>query len=416
MTPPVTKKEIDRQVTSLLRGVTELIGEEDLRAKLGEGKKLRVKAGFDPTSADLHLGHTVVMEKLRQFQKFGHQVLFLIGDFTATIGDPSGQSKTRPQVGEEEIEINARSYADQAFKVLDRSKTEVRSNSEWFAGMSAAEVIRLAGQHTVSRMSERDDFKKRLSAGEPVGLHEFLYPLVQAYDSVVLEADVEVGGTDQTFNMLLGRDLQRRRGMVPQVVLTMPLLEGLGGRQKMSKSLGNAIGISDEPAEMYGKLMSISDELMFRYDDLLSEAGADRIEEVRRGQLHPMEAKKALAQEITSRYHGVEAATGAASDFETRFQKGGLPEDIPEFFWPETGGEGAAEGPAKVGICRLMRDASLVRSAGEARRLIAQGGVKLDGKRVEDPSLELETVGEALIEVGRRRIVRVRFDQSPRIP
>ena len=402
----MAKKKLDEQIATITRGAAELIGEDELRAQLSAGETLRVKAGFDPTSADLHLGHTVVMEKLRQFQELGHQVVFLIGDFTAGIGDPSGQSKTRPELTPEQIDDNARTYAEQAFKVLDADKTEVRRNSEWFAGMSAADMLSLAGEHTVSRMTERDDFEKRLAAGDPVGIHEFLYPLVQAYDSVALEADVEVGGTDQKFNLLVGRDLQRRRGLTPQAVLTMPLIEGLDGKQKMSKSLGNAVGISDEPGDMYGKLMSASDELMFRYYELLSECGPERLDEIRQGRVHPMEAKKALAAELTARYHGTEAAGGAAQAFAARFQKGQLPDDIPEFVWPG----GAGSPGEKVGICRLMREAGLVASASEARRLIAQGAVKLGGKQVGDHSLELEARGQALIEVGKRRIVRVSFE------
>ncbi len=402
----MAKKKLDEQIATITRGAAELIGEDELRAKLSAGETLRVKAGFDPTSADLHLGHTVVMEKLRQFQELGHQVVFLIGDFTAGIGDPSGQSKIRPELTPEQIDDNARTYAEQAFKILDADKTEVRRNSEWFAGMSAADMLALAGEHTVSRMTERDDFEKRLAAGDPVGIHEFLYPLVQAYDSVALEADVEVGGTDQKFNLLVGRDLQRRRGLTPQAVLTMPLIEGLDGKQKMSKSLGNAVGINDEPGDMYGKLMSASDELMFRYYELLSECGPERLDEIRQGGVHPMEAKKALAAELTARYHGTEAAGGAAQAFAARFQKGQLPDDIPEFVWPG----GAGSPGEKVGICRLMREAGLVASASEARRLIAQGAVKLGGKRVGDHSLELEARGQALIEVGKRRIVRVSFE------
>ena len=402
----MAKKKLDEQIATITHGAVELIGEDELRVKLSAGETLRVKAGFDPTSADLHLGHTVVMEKLRQFQELGHQVVFLIGDFTAGIGDPSGQSKTRPELTPEQIDDNARTYAEQAFKILDTDKTEVRRNREWFAGMSAADMLSLAGEHTVSRMTERDDFEKRLAAGDPVGIHEFLYPLVQAYDSVALEADVEVGGTDQKFNLLVGRDLQRRRGLTPQAVLTMPLIEGLDGKQKMSKSLGNAVGISDEPGDMYGKLMSASDELMFRYYELLSECGPERLDEVRQGRVHPMEAKKALAAELTARYHGTEAAGGAAQAFAARFQKGQLPDDIPEFVWPGGGGSLGE----MVGICRLMREAGLVAYASEARRLIAQGAVKLGGKRVDDHSLELETRGQALIEVGKRRIVRVSFE------
>ncbi|MFP6626500.1 MAG: tyrosine--tRNA ligase [Deltaproteobacteria bacterium] len=397
---------VDEALELIKRGTAELIGEDQLRKALGEGRPLRVKAGFDPTSADLHLGHTVVMEKLRHFQTLGHTVVFLIGDFTAAIGDPSGQSKLRPRLAQEEISAHARTYSEQAFKILDREKTEVVFNSTWMSKLSAADLMGLAAQQTVARMSERDDFEKRLKAGDPVGIHEFLYPLVQGYDSVMVRADVEVGGTDQKFNLLVGRDLQRNHGMPAQAVITMPLLEGLDGRQKMSKSLGNAVGITESAQEMYGKLMSISDQLMLRYYELLSEADVDRIESVKSGDLHPMEAKKGLAFEIAERYHGVEAARGAASDFELRFQKGGLPDDIPEFHWP---GEAGGQDP-EVWVCRLMKDSGLVASTAQARRLIKQGGVRIGGERLGDDSLQVATRGSVLIQVGKRRVVKVLFD------
>jgi tyrosyl-tRNA synthetase len=395
------KKSIGEQLEILGRGAAELIGEDGLREKLASGRPLRVKAGFDPTAADLHLGHTVVMRKLRQFQELGHTVLFLIGDFTARIGDPSGRSDTRPTLDDDAIAANAATYQEQAFKILDRSATEVVWNSTWMDAMSAADLIRLAGEYTVARMIERDDFNKRYTSQQPISIHEFLYPLVQGYDSVELEADVELGGTDQKFNLLVGRELQRSRGQAPQAVLTMPLLEGLDGVQKMSKSLGNAVGITEPPGEMYGKLMSVSDDLMLRYYELLSGLDAAGVAAVRTGATHPMAAKKALAGELVARYHGEEAAQAAAEEFARRFQKGGLPDEVPEYVWD---GEGES-----VWVCRLLQAAGLVKSNGEARRLIAQGAVRMDGARVEDPDFQVETSGNPLFQVGKRRIVRVTF-------
>ncbi|RMD84733.1 MAG: tyrosine--tRNA ligase [Candidatus Dadabacteria bacterium] len=392
---------IDEQIAHIKRGIVELISEDELRAKLGRGRPLRVKAGFDPTAADLHLGHTVIMHKLRHFQELGHHVLFLIGDFTARIGDPSGRSETRPTMQPEEIARNAETYREQAFKILDPERTEVVWNGSWMEKLSAADLVRLAAHATVARMLERDDFEKRYKSRQPIGVHEFLYPVIQGYDSVALEADVEIGGTDQKFNLLVGRDLQRAHGQEPQVVVTLPLLEGLDGRQKMSKSLGNAIGITEPPGEIYGKVMSISDELMLRYYELLSDRPAADVEEIRAGRVHPMEAKKQLAAEIVARYHGAEAAERAAEEFARRFQQGGLPDEVPEFVW--SGGE------ESVWICRLLKESGLVRSTGEARRLIKQGGVRLDGDRVGDAELEVAAEGEVLVQVGKRRIARVRF-------
>jgi tyrosyl-tRNA synthetase len=397
-----SRAEIDAHVDVVRRGCVELIDEGELRAKLSENRPLRVKAGFDPTAADLHLGHTVLIQKLRHFQELGHQVLFLIGDFTARIGDPSGRSETRPSLTVADIASNAETYQEQAFKILDRERTEVMWNSHWMDAMSAADLVRLAAEYTVARMLERDDFSRRFKEHLPISIHEFLYPLVQGYDSLVMQADVELGGTDQKFNLLVGREIQRARGASSQVVLTMPLLEGLDGVQKMSKSLGNAVGITESPAEIYGKLMSISDELMVRYYDLLSDADAERVDAIREGREHPMRAKEALAAEIVARYHGPEAARRAAEEFERRFRKGQLPDELPELEWPA--GEGT------VWICRLLKESGMVKSAGEARRLIAQGAVRIDGERVSDDSLEMPTRGSPVVQVGKRRLVRVRFD------
>jgi tyrosyl-tRNA synthetase len=392
---------IDDQLKVIRQGAAELIGEAELRRKLEGGKPLRVKAGFDPTSADLHLGHTVLMRKLRHFQDLGHHVMFLIGDFTARIGDPSGRSETRPTLTAGEIAKHAATYQEQAFRILDRDRTEVMWNSRWMDSMSAADLVRLAGEYTVARMLERDDFEKRYKGRQPIGLHEFLYPLVQGYDSVVMNADVELGGTDQKFNLLVGRELQRGRGADPQIVLTMPLLEGTDGVHKMSKSLGNAIGIADAPPEIYGKLMSISDDLMLRYYRLLSSADPTTLADLQEGRLHPMEAKKRLAEEITARYHGVSAAAAAAAEFQRRFQRGGLPDEVPEVRWGEKG---------PVWICRLLKETGMVKSTGEARRLIAQGGVRVEGNLIENADFELPAEGRPLVKVGKRRVVRILFD------
>jgi len=341
------------------------------------------------------------MRKLRDFQDFGHEVLFLIGDFTARIGDPSGRSETRPSLDNAEIAANAATYQEQAFKILDRDRTQVVWNSVWLDQMSAADLVRLAGEYTVARILERDDFQKRFRSRQAIGVHEFLYPLVQGYDSVVLEADVELGGTDQKFNLLVGRDLQRARGMEPQVVLTMPLLEGIDGFQKMSKSLGNAIGVTEPPQEMFGKIMSISDELMVRYYELLSAAGTEQVQAVKQGALHPMKAKMRLAIELTTRYHGAPAAETAARDFERRFQRREIPENIEEFCW-----EGAV---AAVEICELLKAAGLVASLGEGRRLIPQGAVRIDGVKVTDARMSVRAQGSVVLQVGKRRIARIRF-------
>ena len=392
---------IEEQVEFLRRGCAELISEQELRGKLQRKKTLRVKAGFDPTSADLHLGHTVVMHKLRHFQECGHKVLFLIGDFTARIGDPSGRSETRPTLSPEEIARNAETYQDQAFKILDRNRTEVVWNSHWMDDMPASQLMRLAAEYTVARMLERDDFQNRYKSGRAIGVHEFLYPLVQGYDSVALEADVEIGGTDQKFNLLVGRDLQRNRQKEPQVVMTMPLLEGLDGVQKMSKSLGNAVGISEPPSEMFGKIMSISDVLMARYYELLSSVGPDRVVAVREGQVHPMEAKKSLALELTARYHGDVAAEAAREAFERHFQRRELPAQIPELDWPAS--------DASIAVCELLKGAGLVASLSEARRLIAQGGVKVEGERVADVQARVDARGSVVLQVGKRKLLKVRF-------
>jgi len=396
----MSASSIESQLKVLRQGAAELIDEAELRRKLEKGRPLRVKAGFDPTAADLHLGHTVVMRKLRQFQDHGHEVLFLIGDFTARIGDPTGRSETRPVLSAGQIQANAETYQDQAFKILDRARTRVVRNSTWFDEMSAAKLIEVAGKYTVARMLERDDFQSRYRGGQPISVHEFLYPLIQGYDSYELSADVELGGTDQKFNLLVGREVQRSYGQEPQVVMTMPLLEGLDGVQKMSKSLGNAVGVSEGPSEIYGKIMSISDELMIRFYELLSMNAERAIGDIRSGAAHPMDAKKRLAAEIVERYHGREASEHAAEEFRRRFQAGGLPDEIPEFTWNE---------PGAVGVCKLLFASGLTSSMSDARRLVAQGGVRLDGERVTDPNLEVSGPADVLLQAGKRRLVRVCF-------
>jgi len=398
------KRSVDEQMEILRRGCVEVLEEGELRERLRSGVPLRVKAGFDPTAADLHLGHTVLLQKLRHFQQLGHQVIFLIGDFTARIGDPTGRSETRPVLSRESIDANARTYVEQVGKVLDMSNVEVRRNSEWLDPLGSDGMIRLAAQYTVARMLERDDFEKRYRNHRPIGVHEFLYPLIQGHDSVALNADVEIGGTDQKFNLLVGRDLQRAGGRRPQVVMTLPLLEGKDGQQKMSKSLGNAIGVCDAPDQMFGALMSISDELMMRYYELLSDRTLAEVGEIRGGRVHPMEAKKQLAAELVVRFHGANAGADARAAFEKRFQRRELPNDVPEFAW--TGGSD------RVGVCRLLHDTGLAASKGEARRLVEQGAVRIDGERVADPVEEIAAVGSPLVEVGKRRILRVRFESK----
>ncbi len=389
------------QLGEIQRGVVDIIPMEELRRKLATGRPLRIKLGVDPTSPDLHLGHTVVVNKLRQFQELGHVVIFLIGDFTGMIGDPTGRSETRKALSREQVLENAESYTKQVFKILDRKKTEVRFNSEWMDAFTPPDFIRLCSQYTVARLLERDDFSKRYKEGVPIHVHELLYPLVQGYDSVALKADVEVGGTDQRFNLLVGRELQRAHGQEPQVIVTLPLLEGTDGVQKMSKSLGNAIGIADHPNETYGKIMSISDTLMNKYYELLSTRDSAQLQAIQQGEVHPMDAKKQLATELITRFHDAVAAESAAADFAQRFQRRELPSDMQEFAW-------AGHEP-EVWICHLLREAGLTKSTSEARRMVQQGAVRVDTERIENADLKVRAQGEKVVQVGRRRIMRVIF-------
>lgn len=393
---------VQESLALIRRGAEEILVEEELVKKLQRGKPLRVKAGFDPTAPDLHLGHTVLINKLRQFQDLGHEILFLIGDFTGMIGDPTGKSATRPPLTREDVLDNAKSYQSQIFKILDPAKTQVVFNSTWMAEMGAADMIQLAARHTVARMLERDDFNKRYKGGQPIAIHEFMYPLVQGYDSVILKADVELGGTDQKFNLLVGRQLQEAYGQEPQVVLTMPILEGLDGVQKMSKSLGNYIGIEDAPEEMFGKLMSISDDLMWRYFELLSFRPLAEIEvfrdEIAAGK-NPRDVKFLLGEELVARFHTNEAATQAKEAFIARFQKGAIPDEMPEVSLA------AVEGG--VPLASALKEAGLVSSTSDAFRMLKQGAVRLDGERVEDKSMILETGLTVVCQVGKRRFARI---------
>lgn len=388
----------------LRRGVDEVLVESELRERLAQRTTLRVKAGFDPTAPDLHLGHTVLIRKLRDFQELGHEVLFLIGDFTAMIGDPTGKSATRPPLSPEQVRENARTYEEQVFKILDPAKTKVVFNSSWTDALSAGQFIRLASSYTVARMLERDDFHQRYAAGQPIAIHEFLYPLVQGHDSVQLRADVELGGTDQKFNMLVGRELQKQFGQRPQVVMTVPILEGTDGVNKMSKSLGNYIGIKEPPDEQFGKLMSISDTLMWRYFELLSRRDMQTIgqwqREVSEGR-NPRDIKLDLAEELVGRFHGAEAGRRAREAFLARFSRGEMPDDIPETELPVPGG--------RVTLPQLLKETGLAKSTSEAIRLIRQGGVRLDGARVDDPNLTLNKGATPLLQVGKRRFLRVRI-------
>ncbi len=384
------------------RGCDELLLEAELKQKLEQGRPLRIKAGFDPTAPDLHLGHTVLLNKMRQLQDLGHHALFLIGDFTGMIGDPTGKNATRPPLSREQVLANAQSYRDQVFKVLDPAKTEVVFNSTWMDKFSAADMIRLAATHTVARMLERDDFGKRYMNQQPIAIHEFIYPLVQGYDSVALKADMELGGTDQKFNLLMGRELQKHYGQPAQCILTMPLLEGLDGVNKMSKSLGNYVGITDAPQDMFGKLMSVSDELMWRYLELLSFEPMSTInawrDEVKQGR-NPRDIKVLLAQEIVARFHSRRAAEDALAEFEARFKQGVLPEDMPEITVAAAGGQ--------IGVAQFLKQAGLVPSTSEAMRMIEQGGVKLDGERVSDKHLQIKAGAVVVAQVGKRRFGRV---------
>jgi len=394
--------DIDQHIGVFRRGADELLVEAELRSKLARGTPLRIKEGFDPTRPDLHLGHTVQFNKLRQLQDLGHHIVFLIGDFTGLIGDPTGRNVTRPPLSREEIDANARTYTDQVFLILDRERTEVAFNSKWLSALGADGIIRLAAKYTVARMLERDDFAKRYKSEQPIAIHEFLYPLAQGYDSVALEADVEVGGTDQKFNLLVGRELQRHYGQAPQCVLTLPLLEGLDGVNKMSKSLDNYVGITEAPASMFGKLMSISDTLMWRYYQLLSFRPETEIAALKRecdeGR-NPRDAKVMLAQEIIARFHSRQAADAALAEFEARFREGALPEDMPEVTLHANG--------VGMPIAQLAKQAGIVASTSDALRLIQQRGLKIDGDVVADKALVVASGTTVVVQAGKRRFARV---------
>ena len=400
---------VAEQMEIIKRGAVEILVEKELVEKLEKSVKtgvpLKIKAGFDPTAPDLHLGHTVLLHKMRQFQKLGHEVHFLIGDFTGMIGDPTGKSETRKVLTREDVLKNAETYKEQVFKILDPKLTRVVFNSEWLGKLSASDMIALASKYTVARMLEREDFSNRFANQLPISIHEFMYPLVQGYDSVALKADVELGGTDQKFNLLVGRELQREWGQAPQTVITMPLLEGLDGVNKMSKSLGNYIGINEPADEIYGKIMSISDQLMLRYYELLSDLTMAELEQLKvdlqNGTVHPMEAKKQLAREMVGRYHGTEAAAQADENFIKRFRNNETPDDMPEF-------ELAPEGE-KVLLCKVLAEAGLVKSNSEGRRSIQGGGVKVNGEKIADENMEIASTGEYVIQVGKRRFAKVRF-------
>ncbi len=399
---PKPSTPVDDALAIVKRGADELLVEAELVERLRQGGPLRVKAGFDPTAPDLHLGHTVLLNKLRQLQDLNHKILFLIGDFTGMIGDPTGKNTTRPPLSRDEVARNAATYQEQVFKILDRARTEVVFNSTWMDKLSAADVIKLAATHTVARMLERDDFGTRYRGNQPIAIHEFLYPLVQGYDSVALRADMELGGTDQKFNLLMGRELQKHYGQRPQVILTMPLLEGLDGVNKMSKSLNNYVGINEPPGEIFGKLMSVSDELMWRYIELLSFAPLATVRgwraEVVAGR-NPREIKVGFAQEIVERFHGRAAAEAALSDFEARFREGAVPEQMPEVSI-DAGRQGAA-------IAQVLKQAGLTTSTSEALRMIEQGGVKLNGEKVSDKALRLVGGQTVVLQVGKRKFARV---------
>ena len=392
---------IQEQMELLSRGTLEILPAGSLEAKLKQAKKedrpLRVKAGFDPTAPDLHLGHTVLIEKLRQFQHCGHQVIFLIGDFTGIIGDPTGKNETRPSLTHDEVLLNAETYKEQVFKILDPRQTEVRFNSEWLGNLTAADLIRIAGKATVARMLERDDFEKRYKGGQSIAIHEFLYPLVQGYDSVALDADVELGGNDQKFNLLMGRQLQEAYGKPPQVVLTMPLLEGLDGINKMSKSLNNYVGVAEPAKEQFGKLMSISDELMLKYYELLTDVNLDEIKS-----MHPMEAKKQMAAMIVERFHGEGAGVNAREGFESQFARNEVPDDVPEATLPAENGS--------LWIVRALAESGLTASNGEAIRMIKQNALSIDGEKISDKDHQLKPGGPYLIKLGKRKFLNLSIE------
>ena len=398
---------IEESLELVLRGTDEVLILSELDSRIRSKHKLKVKAGFDPTAPDLHLGHVVLLEKMRQFQQLGHDVIFLIGDFTGRIGDPSGKNKTRPPMTEEEIMQNAYTYQSQVFKILDSEKTIVRFNSEWFAQKSASDIIRLASQHTVARMLERDDFNKRYSNHQPIAIHEFLYPLVQGYDSVALRADVELGGTDQKFNLLVGRELQKNYGQKPQIVITLPLLEGLDGVQKMSKSLGNYIGIDEPPKEIFGKVMSLSDDLMWRYFELVSSRSTNEISQFKKqvtDGANPRDIKFLLAHELVERFHSAFAAIRAKDEFIAQFQKGAIPSDIESRqIYTEQ---------AEVALANLLKDAGLVNSTSEAHRMVKQGAVRIDGNKIDDSRLGIPVGASHVVQVGKRRFARIELQQA----
>lgn len=390
------------QLDIIKRGSHELLVEQELTDKLAKGRPLRIKAGFDPTAPDLHLGHTVLLNKLRQLQDLGHHILFLIGDFTGMIGDPTGKNATRPPLTREQVSENAESYTDQVFKILNADKTEIVFNSTWMDQFNAADLIKLAATHTVARMLERDDFDKRYRGNQPIAIHEFLYPLVQGYDSVALKADLELGGTDQKFNLLMGRELQKHSGQAPQCILTMPLLEGLDGVNKMSKSLNNYVGITESPKDIFGKLMSVSDDLMWRYIELLSLEPIDIIQgwqqEVEAGR-NPRDIKVLFAQEIVTRFHSAQDAQDALSDFETRFKRGAIPDDLAE--------QTIQSEENEIPLPQLLKYAGLTASTSEALRMIKQGGVKLNSEKVEDKNLAIKRGDTVIIQVGKRKFSKV---------
>ena len=394
--------DVQAAIDLIKRGTDAVLIEAELVDKLKRGRPLRVKAGFDPTAPDLHLGHTVLINKMRHFQELGHQVQFLIGDFTGMIGDPSGKNSTRPPLSREQILENAKTYQDQVFKILDPDRTEICFNSAWMNDLGAAGMIRLAAQQTVARMLERDDFAKRYGSNQPIAIHEFLYPLCQGYDSVAMKVDIELGGTDQRFNLLMGRELQKHYGQQPQCVLMMPLLEGLDGVNKMSKSLGNYIGISEAPKEIFGKTMSVSDTLMWRYYDLLSFRSTAEIEGLKReveGGRNPRDVKVMLAQELVARFHGAQGAEEAQADFEARFQRNAIPDDIPEVTVP-AGAEG-------IVLFQVLKQAGLTGSTSEAMRMIDQGAVRINGERAEDKGLLLQAGEKVVLQVGKRKFASV---------
>jgi tyrosyl-tRNA synthetase len=390
------QSELREHLAELARNAVEVISAGELAAKLAEGRPLRVKLGMDPTAPDLHLGHTITLKKLREFQRRGHTVIFLVGDFTAMIGDPTGRLETRKPLSQEQIRLNAETYRQQVSKVLDLTKTEIRFNSEWMNEVGTRKLIEIAARLSVARMLERDDFEKRLAQQEPLFLHELLYPLVQGYDSVALRADVELGGTDQKFNMLVARDLQRAYEQSPQVVMTMPLLEGLDGVRKMSKSYGNYVGVNEQAGDMFGKIMSIPDRLMPRYYELLTDVTPDDIGSIKSGAMHPMEAKKRLARMLVTEYHNAAAAEAAARFFESKFQRREVPDDVPVFKLGQT-----------LWVCELMKQLGFASSTSEARRLLGQGAVRVDGHTVNDVNFRFVPGQHKILEVGRRRIARI---------